>query len=118
MNLNDLFGKGIDPQNVLVFRHRPPEPELYNVLPWLAAEQPDIFNAYQQTQGEKLERVMQAMTGDGFVASFIGREAGKALFVGLYSIGGSRPLTYEEYWQIQAYNEMKTKFGMKRMGYQ
>jgi hypothetical protein len=113
MNLKDLLrNKEIDPQHVLVLRHRPHEPELYKVLPWLAAERPDVFNAYQQTQGEKLERVMQAMTGSGYVASFIGRESGKALFVGLYSIVASKPLTYEEFWQVPAYVEMKA-FGMK-----
>ena len=41
MNLNDLFsGKGIDPKQVLVLRHRPREPELRKVLPWLVAERP------------------------------------------------------------------------------
>jgi hypothetical protein len=110
MNLNDLFlAKGIDPQQVLVLRHRPPEPELNKVLPWLAAEKPEIFNAYQQTQTEKLEK---AMLGAAYVASFIGREAGKALFVGLYSIGASKPLTFEQYWQVPAYVEMKA-FGMQ-----
>lgn len=113
MNLNDLFlGKGIDPRQVLVLRHRPHEPELNKILPWLAAEKPDAFNAYQQTQGEKLENVMSALTGVGYVASFIGHEPGKALFIGLYSIGGSKPLTVEKYWQISAYIEMKA-FGMK-----
>ena len=76
MNLNDLLrGKGIDPEHVLVLRHRPTEPELNEVLPWLAAEKPEVFNAYQQTQGEKLEK---AMLRASYVASFIGREAGRA----------------------------------------
>ena len=109
-NLNDLLDiKKIDPQQVLVFRHVPREPELIKVLPWLAAEKPILFNAYQQTQGERLEKVM---TRAAFVVSFIGREPGKALFIGLYSIGESKPLTREEYWQVPAYVEMK-KFGMK-----
>jgi hypothetical protein len=110
MDLNDLLRKnGIEPEQVLVLRHRPPEPELNKVLPWLAAEKPDVFNAYQQTQGEKVEK---AMAGASYVASFIGHEPGKGLFVGLYSVGVSRPLTHEEYWQVPAYIEMK-KFGMK-----
>lgn len=110
MDLNDLLlGKGINPQQVLVLRHRPPEPELNKVLPWLAAEKPDVFNAYQQTQGKKLENTMK---GAGYVAAFIGREPGKALFVGLYSIGASKPLTHAEYWQVPAYVEMKA-FGLK-----
>jgi len=113
MNLNDLLlGKGINPQHVLVLRHRPNEPELNRVLPWLAAERPDIFNAYQQTQGERVERAMQAMSGTGYVASFLGREPGKALFVGLYSIGETKPLSRDEFWQVPAYAELK-KFGMR-----
>jgi hypothetical protein len=113
MNLNDLLlGKKIDPRQVLVFRHRPHEPKLNKVLPWLAAEKPDVFNAYQQTQGKKIENAMKAMTGKGFVASFIGHEPGKALFIGLFSIGPSRPLTRQQYWKVPAYIEMKS-FGMK-----
>lgn len=113
MNLSNLLlGKGINPQHVLVLRHRPNEPELNRVLPWLAAEKPEIFNAYQQTQGVKLERVMQAMSGTGYVASFLGREPGKALFVGLYSIGETKSLSRDEFWQVPAYVELK-KFGMR-----
>lgn len=113
MNLNDLLkNKGIDPQQVLVLRHRPHEPELNKVLPWLAAEKPDVFNAYQQTQGEKLEKVMTSMIGSGYVASFIGHKPGKALFIGLYSIGKTKPLTLKQYWQVPAYVEMKA-FGMQ-----
>jgi len=113
MNLNDLLKvKDIDPEHVLVLRHRPNEPELNRVLPWLAAEKPDLFNAYQQTQGERVERAMQAMSGTGYVASFIGREPGKALFVGLYSIGKSKPLSREQFWRVPAYIELKP-FGMR-----
>jgi hypothetical protein len=113
MNLNDLLlNKDIDPCNILVFRHRPREPQLNKVLPWLAAERPAVFNAYQQTQGEKLERVMRAMAGSGRVASFIGQEAGKALFVGLYFIASFKPLTHDEYWSIPAHADLR-KFGMK-----
>jgi hypothetical protein len=113
MNLNDLLqGKGFDPRHVLVLRHRPNEPELNKVLPWLAAEEPDIFNAYQQTQGERVERAMQRMSGTGYVASFLGREPGKALFVGLYSIGASKPLSREEFWRVPAYVMLKA-FGMR-----
>lgn len=113
MNLNDLLQcKDIDPRHVLVLRHRPNEPELNKVLPWLAAEEPDVFNAYQQTQGERVERAMRAMTGTGYVASFLGREPGKALFVGLYSIGASKPLSREQFWRVPAYVKLKA-FGMR-----
>ena len=106
MILNDLFRlKDIDPQHVLVLRHRPREPQLNKVLPWLAAEEPDLFNAYQQSQSEKVE---QAMKRAQHVASFIGHEAGKALFVGLYSVKGSIPITREQFWEIPANIKLKS----------
>ena len=111
MRLNDLLaGKNIDPARVLVLRHRPHEPELNKVLPWLAAERPDTVNAYQQTQAPKLQG---AMTRAAHVASFIRYRPAQALFVGLYWIEGSRPITQEEFWKIPAYREMREKFGVR-----
>ena len=55
---------------------------------------------------------MKAMKGAAYVASFIGHEPGKALFIGLYSVGASKRLTRKEFWRIPAYIEMKA-FGMK-----
>lgn len=113
MNYKDLLiGKGINPQQVLVLRHRPNEPELNKVLPWLAEEKPDFFNAYQSTHGKRVERAFYALSGSGFVASFIGHKPGKALFVGLYAIGATKSLNREEFWQVPAYAELK-KFGMR-----
>jgi hypothetical protein len=57
-------------------RHRPSEPDFNKVLPLLAADKPDLFNAYQQTQGEQLER---AMTTAKYLASFIAHGVGKAV---------------------------------------
>ncbi len=46
MTLNDLLRRqDIDPEAVIVMRHRPHEGELNRVLPWLAAERPEVFNA-------------------------------------------------------------------------
>lgn len=110
MELNDLLQKqGIDPKQVLVLRHRPFEPEFNKVFRWLAADNPEWFNAYQQTQGLRLEKAMQ---GASFVASFIGHEARKALFIGLYVIGEAKPLTHAEYWKVPAYIGMR-ELGMK-----
>ena len=108
MNLNDLLREqNIKPESVLVLRHKPQENQLKKVLPWLAAERPEVFNAYQQTQGKKLEKVMQSLAGVGYIASFIGTEAGKALFVGLYSIGEAKPLAYMAYLNIPAVITLK-----------
>jgi hypothetical protein len=48
MDLNDLLLD--DPRQVLVFRHRPSEPDFGKVFPLLAADMPEFFNAYRQTQ--------------------------------------------------------------------
>jgi hypothetical protein len=109
MNLNDLLvGNNIDPHDVVIMRHRPHEQELRRILPWLAAEKPNVFNAYQSTHSEKVEKALKRAK---YIASFIGHEAGKALFIGLYEIKGSKPITYKKYWEIPAHKEMKT-FGM------
>jgi hypothetical protein len=111
MDLNELLkGKSIDPKGVLVFRHRPWEPALKKVLPSLAEDKPDVFNAYQQTQTEKVEK---AMTRAAFVAAFIGHEPGKALFVGLYANEGQpKRITRNQFWQIPG-NVVLKNFGMK-----
>jgi GIY-YIG catalytic domain len=109
MNLNDLLtGESFDAKGVLVLRHRPYEPELRRVLPWLAAEKPHLFNAYQQTHGPRVEA---ALLNAQYVASFIGHEPRKAVFVGLYQVGQSKPLTRKQYWEVPAYKELKP-FGM------
>lgn len=105
MNFQDLLvAKKLDLQRVLVLRHRPREPELNKVLPWLAAERPDVFNAYQQTQTKRVEVVMAQAT---HVAAFIGHEPGKALFVGLYSMNGSEPITPRQYKKIPELVELQ-----------
>jgi hypothetical protein len=110
MFLNDLLrAKSLVPSETLVLRHVPQEPNLRKVFRWLAAEKPDVFNAYQQTQGAKLEK---AMLRAKYVATFIGHASGKAIFVGIYKIGQSRPMTFDEYWARPEYIEMRDKFGM------
>jgi hypothetical protein len=91
----------------LVLRHRPVEAELNKVLPWLAAEKPDVFNAYQRAHGPRLEA---AMTGAKYLVSCIRRDAGRALFIGIYRIAGSRSVSQAELWQTPEYREL-TRLG-------
>jgi hypothetical protein len=109
MNLNDLLvKKGLDPEQVLVMRHSPHEPNLKKVLPWVASTKPSWFNAYQQTQYKRQEDQVKRAK---YLASFIGHGSGKALYIGLYEIGGSRVLPREEFWEIPANQELG-KLGM------
>ena len=114
MNLNDLLQKhDIAPADTLVLRHRPGEPNLRKKLPWLAATKPEVYNAYQQSQWPKLEK---AFTQAKYIVSFIGTEAGLALFAGLYTIEGSRPIDSAGWWSIKANRELCELYGMARFG--
>lgn len=108
MLFNDLLIKQhIDSADVLVLRHTPRrdvDGNLRKVLPWLAADHPDIFNAYQSTQSAKVEA---EMLRSKYVASFIGLEKRKAVFVGLYKVGKHRTMEFRDFWRVPAYQKLK-----------
>lgn len=103
-----LCASGIElpKHNVLMMRHRPTEPLLRKMLPWIAAEEPDVYNAYQQTQTRQAE---QKLARADYLLSFIGHEAGRGLFVGLYKVGNRRAMTYDDYWKVPEYIQLKSK---------
>src|SRR5688572_23250973 len=106
MDLNILLReKSINPETVIVMRHRPAEPQLRKVLPWLAAEKPDLFNAYQQTHGERVET---ALTKAKHVASLIAHGGGQALFVGVYAVQGWKRITQDQFYRIPANQQLGT----------
>jgi hypothetical protein len=110
MDFKDLLTKqGLDLDKVMVMRHRPTEPRMRTVLPWLAAEKPQVFNAYQQAQNPDAEKAL--MRAD-IVASFIAQEGEKAVFVGLYRRKECRPVTDAQFWAIPAVAELKP-FGLR-----
>ncbi|MFO1099498.1 MAG: GIY-YIG nuclease family protein [Xanthobacteraceae bacterium] len=82
-------------------------------LPFLATEKPDWFNAYQQTQGPRVEK---AMLKAKYVVSFIRYDAGKALYVGLFKIGSHRPIGKEEFWKTEPYRQMRDDYDLEGWG--
>ena len=99
MDFRDLLrAQGFDADSkgkILLLRHRPFEPQLARVMPWMIEERRDLFEAYQSVSG----RPETAFGKAELVASFLGMRAGTAHFVGLYRIGASRPLDFEAYWR-------------------
>lgn len=73
-----LEKRGYDLARVMVMRHRPMESALRRVLPWLAAEQPTVYNAFQCTQRPDAEKAL--MKAD-IVASFSCRTARLVTFL-------------------------------------
>lgn len=88
-----LSDSGINLNEVIVFRHRPYEPELNRVFEWIAAERPDLYGCYQSTHSERVEA---ALTRAKYVASFIRYGGGSAIFVGLHEVQSYRRITTSE----------------------
>lgn len=109
VTLNELLARSdIDQKRVLVVRHRPYEPALRKVFSWIVAERPDLFRAYQSAQWRTLEA---AMLKADMMVSFVGLEAGQAVFAGAYDIGSHRLIDSENFWSIPENAELKA-FGM------
>jgi hypothetical protein len=103
MELNDLLRKhGINPEKTIVMRHRPDEPGLRKILPWLVHGRPEVFNAYQQSHSGAQEKALQKLAGDGWIASFLGLSPGEAIFCGLYRIHGCNEIGRDQFWAIPA----------------
>lgn len=94
LTLNELIRlSGIAEEDVLVFRHRPNEPELNRIFDWIVAERPDLFECYQSNHGQRTE---SALARARYLASFIRHSPGTALFAGFYEVSASRMLTISE----------------------
>jgi hypothetical protein len=99
-----LLDAGIAPERAIVVRHRAHEPALHRVMPWIAAERPDLFRVYQQIQVPRLEA---ALTRADTLVAFIAHGPRRALFTRVYKVCGSAPLSFEEYWAIPENQELK-----------
>ena len=109
LTLNELFRlSGIAEKDVLVFRHRPYEPDLNRVFDWIVAERPDLFQCYQSNHGSRTE---SALGRAHYVASFIRHTPGTALFTGFYEVVSSRLLSVEECMNRPLHRELM-QFGM------
>lgn len=112
MDLNYLLSrKDINTRQskVLVMRHVPQTTGLRRALPWLAADYPKTFNAYQRAQAQA--KAGKQLTRAEYLASFIGHKAKEALFVGVYRVAANRLISYLDYWQIPENTELR-KLGM------
>ena len=76
-----LRNADIDPAEVQLMRHVPSEPSLKKILPWLAAQKPELYNAYQSVHSQRVEQFL-LNPKIKYIASFIGHEPDKAVFIG------------------------------------
>lgn len=87
LTLNQLIeASGLDPSRVLVFRHRPYEPQINKIFDWIVAERLDLFECYQSTHAPNTESALERAS---HVVSCIRYKPKQALFVGLYELSGT-----------------------------
>ncbi len=110
LTLNNLLERdGFDPSKVLVFRHRPWEPQLNKVFDWIVAERRDLFDCYQTTHAPNTESALVRAT---HVASFIRYKPKQAVFVGLYELTGTNQILTPEQCLARPLHQELMKFGM------
>lgn len=80
-----LREEGIAPETVAVLLHTPKEASLRRMLPWLAAEEPALFHAYQNNHRRGVEATVRSRR---FLASFVAGPAADMIFAGLFEVAG------------------------------
>jgi len=103
-----LEAEGLDPANVSVILHTTNQQPLRRMLPWIAAERPDLFDAYQSVHSRQAEATLGKRP---YTASFVPLREGKLVFVGLYLIAGIEDLPTVELYGDPRFGELETKFG-------
>ena len=103
-----LRNRGIDPKKVVVMRHVPDNRSLSRAtLEDWARNHPRAFNTYQRGQGGLAG---QSLTNAKYLASFIGEDADKARFVGLYRVGAWRQMSDEDFLRLRENQELIRRF--------
>lgn len=103
-----LRSEDIAPKDVAVLFHASDRPALHRVLPWLAEERPDLFNAYQNNHGPQAEAVVKKRR---FLAAFVNTSGRDYTFVGLFEITGATFKTLAELEDHPLRAELRDRFG-------
>jgi hypothetical protein len=97
MRLSQVMrAEGLEPERSTLILHRPKPPGLRRLLPWIAAEQPEVFDAYQSVHSRPAQATLR---GRPVTLSFVTVGEGRLAFAGAFAvaIAGERPL-----WEIYA----------------
>lgn len=94
MELRDiLLAAGLTLSDVAVLLHVSDKPRLRRALPYLADEEPKLFDAVQNQHGPNVEATLKTRR---FVASFVNIRSDEYAFAGIFAVTGSRFHTMAE----------------------
>lgn len=101
-DLNDALRRStLDPAETLVLRNA--TVELGQAIYWIADERPELFRAYQHTQGTQLSA---AMSKAKHLVSCIAQQADKAVFVQVYDIIGRQLMDASAFGALPEHQEL------------
>lgn len=107
MNLYDLLVRtDVEPELVLAMRHTKSK---FRDKLW-AQPKSKLFGDYQKGQGSYVQK---KVLNKRYIASFVGHEPGKAMFVGLYSVGTTRRMSATTFYGMPE-NKKLLALGMRR----
>jgi hypothetical protein len=111
MRFNTLLREaGIDPTEVAVALHTPPERHLRRILGALVVEEPHLFQAYQSNHRRRPEATLKARK---YLASFVSADHREMNYVGLFAIDGWSERTAAEFDADPHHLELQERFGTK-----
>ncbi len=103
-----LEAEGIDSRDVSVILHTTNLQPLRRMLPWIVAERPDLFDAYQSVHSRTAEMALRKRP---LAASFVSMPGKKLVFVGLFRVASVEELPTTEIYRDPRFEEMATQFG-------
>lgn len=94
MQLLDVIrAAGLDPQCISVLFHVSDKPALHRALPMLVEEAPDLFDAFQNQHGKRIEATVKSRP---LMMGFVATQSRDYVFAGLYDVRGHRFRTLAE----------------------
>ena len=103
-----LKAEGIEPGDVSVILHSTNLQPLRRMLPWIVAERPDLFEAYQSVHSLPAEAALKRRP---FAASFVPVSGKRYAFAGMFSVDDVRELPMAEIYGDFRFEELASLFG-------
>lgn len=103
-----LRDAGLDPAEVSVILHSTTLPVLRRWLPFIAAERPDLFAAYQSVHSTTAEAILRRRPR---VASFVPLPHRRMAFAGLYRIAATEERATAEIYADPRFAELEQVYG-------
>lgn len=109
LTFNDLLrAKGVKPADVTLLLHMTSRQPLRDMMPHLAANRRDLFEAYQAVHNDQATATLRNRP---MMASFLPLPGGRMLFEGLYRIASADLRPTSEVYGDPAYDELARDWG-------